>query len=97
MTKPRFSPEYKTLMQGWQWQFIRALVFNRDNWTCQHCGIKIPPGEGTQTRHLQADHKRYPSKGAPLSAFLSQQLSDYQTLCNVCHGQKTAQSRSKSA
>ncbi len=82
-----FSPEYQELMSSWQWEFIRALTFNRDDRTCKRCQKKIE--RGTKKLHLQADHKRYPPKGAPLEEFLRQPLSDYDSLCNVCHREVT--------
>jgi hypothetical protein len=90
MAKARYSAEYLQLLHSPHWKLLRALVFNRDDHTCQDCGIQVK--RPTKTLWLEADHKVYPMKGAPIEAFLSQPLSDYQTLCCKCHVQKTKQS-----
>jgi predicted CXXCH cytochrome family protein len=89
----RFSDEYRQLLNSWQWKFTRALVFNRDGYTCKKCKAHLP--KPTKTRWLECDHLRYEPHGSTFEELLSQPLSDYQTLCNICHRKKTRQSTGK--
>ena len=52
---------------------LRWEVFERDNFTCQHCGTR---------RMLRADHIHPEAKGGVTI------LSNLQTLCNSCNSRK---------
>jgi len=54
---------------------IRDQIFERDNYTCQHCG---------STEALSVDHVHPESKGGTLD------LSNLQTLCRSCNSKKGA-------
>lgn len=54
-------------------QALRWLVFERDNFTCQHCGKR---------QHLAVDHIYPESKGGTL------ELTNLQTLCKRCNSSK---------
>lgn len=87
----QYSREYLQLINSWQWEIIRSLVFKRDNYTCQTCRRRIT--KQTRKLHLQCDHVVYPPKGAPIEAFFAQPLDQYQTLCNHCHNRKTTEGK----
>jgi len=53
----------------------KVTLFERNNFTCQVCGVKTPPGP----RGLQADHK------VPLIRGGSHAISNWQSLCNDCN------------
>jgi 5-methylcytosine-specific restriction endonuclease McrA len=85
-----FPEELKILYASAHWRYVmRPAIFKRDNYTCQICKRRIPPGKGSKTLHLQADHLLYPAWGSPLEAYLNQPLSQIQTVCNTCHKAKT--------
>jgi len=52
---------------------IRWQVWERDNFTCQHCGVR---------RHLSVDHIVPESRGGTLA------LDNLQTLCKPCNSRK---------
>lgn len=54
---------------------IRWQVWERDNFTCQHCGSR---------RYLAIDHIIAVSKGG------ANDISNYQTLCRRCNSKKGA-------
>lgn len=54
---------------------IRWEVWERDNFTCRHCGVR---------RHLSVDHIIAESKGGPMT------LDNLQTLCRSCNSRKGA-------
>lgn len=58
----------------------RKSVFERDNYTCQHCGIKNHKGLG-KTIRLEADH----IKPWVLFPKLRTVISNGRTLCAICH------------
>lgn len=64
----------------------RLAVFARDNYTCQHCGLKNYKGLG-KTVQLEADHiqswTEYPE--------LRYEVNNGRTLCKDCHSKRTAQ------
>jgi hypothetical protein len=63
----------KQEMIGYKYRDWRSLVFARDNWTCQCCGIR--------GGYLEADHIK------PWCAFpdLRYELSNGRTVCRPCH------------
>ena len=54
---------------------IRWEVWERDDFTCQHCGVR---------RHLTIDHIYPESRGGPIHA------DNLQTLCKSCNSAKGA-------
>ncbi|MGK2381696.1 HNH endonuclease [Gordonia tangerina] len=58
---------------------LQTACFRRDNYTCQRCGHRGLPGDGT----LHADHKHNRATGGPDS------LHNLETLCTDCHAPKT--------
>jgi len=54
---------------------FRWAVFERDNFTCKHCGSR---------RNLTVDHIRPESKGGALT------MDNAQTLCKSCNSRKGA-------
>ena len=54
---------------------LRWQVFERDNYTCQHCGSR---------KHLSVDHILAESKGGLMV------LENLQTLCSSCNSRKGA-------
>jgi len=67
---------YREKLKDPKWQFVRRLVFQRDNYTCQSCGAK-------REWHyvLEVHHKRYISGRKPWE-YPSNHLV---TLCSRCH------------
>ncbi len=58
---------------------IRTLVYQRDHYTCCHCGQQGQPGLGSGD--LQVHHKVPRSEGGDHS------LANLETLCTPCHKQ----------
>lgn len=56
-----------------RWQKKRLEVFNRDKWTCLHCG--------DTTTTLNAHHLEYSTSGNPWDT----PIESLQTLCVECH------------
>lgn len=56
----------------------RNAVFERDNWTCVHCGLR---SKAKKRLEIQADHIK------PFALFLELrfELSNGRTLCKLCH------------
>lgn len=67
---------YKEKLKSPEWQFVRRLIFARDDHTCQKCGAKQ---EWNYT--LEVHHIKYISGREPW-----EYPSDYLiTLCSRCH------------
>ncbi len=73
------SSKYDRLMQTKNWKKWRIGVFERDNYTCQHCGFRSGNGEH---RDLHAHHIKSANKYPKLVFVLTNGI----TLCNKCHG-----------
>ena len=73
ITNPR-----KIIMRSDEYKFWRISVFQRDNYTCQECGVRSGNG---QKVILNADHIK------PFSLFhdLRFELTNGRTLCEPCH------------
>jgi 5-methylcytosine-specific restriction endonuclease McrA len=78
------SKVYRTIIVGYKsrdneygidWISIRKLAYERDNWTCQECGIKCH-GNGTKDK-IQCHHIDYNIKNNILKNLV--------TLCASCH------------
>ena len=67
------SKTYTEKLKDPRWQKKRLEVFNRDNWTCQHCN--------DHTTELNAHHPYY-TKGLEPWEYDTDFLI---TLCNPCH------------
>jgi hypothetical protein len=63
-------------MQGWEWRKRRAECYERDNWTCQDCGVKCT---SKGPRRIQAHHVIGRRNGG------TDDLSNLVTLCLSCH------------
>ncbi len=72
------TPINKAVRSSWQYKEWRRKVFERDDYTCQDCGIRS--GKGVKVT-LNADHIK------PFSLFpeLRLELSNGRTLCFECH------------
>lgn len=72
----------KRFKQSGEYRQWRRDVFERDNYTCQECGVKNQKGLG-RTVELHADHIK------PFAFFpeLRTELSNGRTLCADCHRQ----------
>jgi|JI8StandDraft_1071087.scaffolds.fasta_scaffold00207_26 5-methylcytosine-specific restriction endonuclease McrA len=70
----------KVIRQSWAYKAWRTLVFERDNYTCVHCGDHNHEGRGA-TLALHADHIQ------PFALFpeLRFEVSNGRTLCVPCH------------
>ncbi len=66
---------------GRDWLQIRKKVFNRDNFTCQRCGITQ---EEYGKRELDVHHKK------PFDIFKDNSLANLKTLCRPCHVKEEA-------
>lgn len=67
---------YREKLNSPKWQFVRRLIFARDDYTCQSCGAKR---EWKYT--LEVHHKRYIAGREPWE-YPSNYLV---TLCSKCH------------
>jgi endogenous inhibitor of DNA gyrase (YacG/DUF329 family) len=63
------------------WKELRKRVYERDNWTCQKCGIKCSNKNNDPTK-IQCDHIIKERDGG------SHNMSNLQTLCLKCHIEK---------
>lgn len=67
--------------QDWKWKQRRAECYERDDWTCQDCGVKC----GVKgPRRIQAHHIIARRNGG------SDKLSNLVTLCASCHHKREA-------
>lgn len=62
------------------WDERRSRVYERDDYTCQNCGVQGGPHGAVE---LHADHI------TPISKRGSHRLDNLQTLCRTCHDYKT--------
>jgi len=60
---------------GDDWSLIRLLIYERDNWTCQKCGLKMDYKTGAHDVH----HK------IPFLKSFDNSLKNLITLCRSCH------------
>lgn len=74
------TPFKKRLRTGTQWKDWRRKVFERDNYTCQECGVRNKKGLG-RTVELHPDH----IKPFALFPHLRFDVSNGRTLCAPCH------------
>jgi len=72
------STENEKIRRSLAYRAWRTLVFERDNYTCQECGIKSGNGKAV---YLQADH----IKPFALYPELRFEVSNGRTLCILCH------------
>lgn len=72
------TPLYKTIRKSPEYIAWRTAVYERDNYTCQECGLS--PGQGKRV-DLNADHIK------PFSIYpeLRFELDNGRTLCVPCH------------
>jgi len=62
---------------GEHWNEVRKATYERDNYTCQICGVQ--GGQKGEDVVLQADHIMPKSKGG------NDDLENLRTLCRTCH------------
>lgn len=74
------TEEYRRIKQSGEYRAWRKAVFERDNYTCQHCGIKNGKGVG-RTIELHPDHIK-PQSQYPELRF---DIDNGRTLCAECH------------
>jgi hypothetical protein len=72
------SSENDTIRDSLEYQTWRRAVYERDNYTCQECGIR--PGCGKAV-YLHAHH----IKSFALHVELRLDINNGQTLCEHCH------------
>jgi 5-methylcytosine-specific restriction endonuclease McrA len=75
-------------MQGWEWRKRRAECYERDNWTCQDCGVKCT---NKGPRRIQAHHVIGRRNGG------TDDLSNLVTLCLSCHHKRSTAVRARSS
>lgn len=68
----------KRIRKGAEWRIWREKVFKRDNYTCQHCGIRSEAGIKVELH----PHHIKPYALFPESRF---DISNGLTLCKECH------------
>jgi len=73
--RSKFLP---TQRYGDDWAKIRCLIYLRDNFTCQHCGITMKEHK----RALDLHHK------IPFLISFDNSLSNLITLCRKCHSKE---------
>jgi hypothetical protein len=61
------------------WDARRRKVYQRDDYTCQICGVKSGPHAGDDGVELQAHHVNWLSRGG------TNKLENLTTLCDACH------------
>jgi hypothetical protein len=69
-------------LHGWQWRKLRRVVYARDGWLCQDCGVKClntKDAKAYPKRKIQAHHV------VPRRFGGSDELSNLVTLCMSCH------------
>ena len=74
------SRAYKTGYYSIRYKEWRRKIFERDNYTCQDCGIRCGNGE---VNYLTAHHKKSFAKYPKLRF----EISNGTTLCEQCHSQ----------
>lgn len=74
------TPEHTKIRKSKKYALWRKAVFERDNYTCQQCGIKNEKGLG-KTVVLNADHIKSFSKYPELRF----DVGNGRTLCYDCH------------
>jgi len=85
-TQPYKKSRRFWVIRNWKkWNNRRLIVFARDDYTCQMCGLKDP-------MIMQVDHIIEKS----IDPTLSNSLDNLQTLCPNCHTRKTNLFKSKS-
>jgi 5-methylcytosine-specific restriction endonuclease McrA len=67
--------KYGSSDRGFNWKFIRSKIKQRDNYTCQECGIK----EQDYYQNLQVHHK------IPYKCTQDNSEDNLITLCSKCH------------
>lgn len=63
---------------NWEWEKLRKKVFERDGYMCIFCGRSEDDGIKLHCDHIVRDA----DQGATV-------MENLQTLCNVCHKEKT--------
>ena len=76
-TIPKPTPSYGQGRGGRQWRRLKQQVHERDQWICCRCG-RI-------TMDLECDHIVNKAQGG------TDDLDNLQSLCKVCHLEKTQQ------
>jgi len=75
----RFKPKRKYINRkeayGDNWDLARKIIYKRDNWTCQECGIKCH--NQTKKDIIQCHHIDYNTK--------NHEPNNLITLCVSCH------------
>ncbi|WP_082223409.1 HNH endonuclease [Halosimplex carlsbadense] len=61
------------------WDFRRKAVYERDNYTCQYCGVRSGPHAGDGGAVLHAHHQ------IPLNRGGGNHLENLATVCQSCH------------
>ncbi len=74
------SSWYNKMQASKEWSEWRTKVFERDDYTCQHCGYRR--GMGFRTRFLHPHHV----KSATQYKLLVFDIDNGLTLCHSCHG-----------
>jgi len=78
--RAQVSSQSKLRLTTRKWQKIRKLCYERDNWTCQKCGVKcVSKDKKVLSRTIQCHHK------VRWLVTQDDSLENLITLCVKCH------------
>lgn len=78
INNPQKKGELSTTWKGGRWVYQKRKALERDNYTCQKCGMR-------DDEIMQVDHIKQQSKFPELKY----DIQNLQTLCPNCHARKT--------
>lgn len=69
--------KYLSKVRGTGWKYARILALERDDYTCQNCGVKTKP--------LLVHHKDYKGRNLKSKKDMNNDLGNLITWCYKCH------------